>query len=616
MKKALVFFLLAVFAAPAAAQNPQPSQTAARQPVQQSFDFTQYGVRIEPDRRLIVVMASLEAAGLETSLSKQGEEFRRQLKADLASLNPNTRQKLQIFLAQYRRRHPNQTPAQIAAPFVSLAYALSPVPELQDTARTADLPADLLEVFDFAPLVREFYRQSNFGANLEAYMKAYQAEGDKLRPTADAMIRALLDYLHTRPQTTYVERVKVQSKDTKGKKTLQQVERRTRERRFFIVPDLLAPAGTINFRNVGDDYYVVVPPGTDLTSSEARRAFLQFVLDPLILNNAGDINTHREGIRSLLEERRKANPDIPSDIFLAVSRSVVAAADARQIEYFRTFAATNDARRRIDQVQGDEAKRAISAELARFKAELADETALELSEAYERGAVLSFFFAEQLRGIEESGFDIAGAFRDMILSLDVSKETNRLAQFAEARKRAAAAREERRKRSVQVVTVAASPREIVLAEKLQKIEEIIKAKDFEKAEAELAALNEEYPGDSRVFYARGRVASLWASGEYTFDETLRDERLGRAAEYYSKAIQHSDEKTDKVLLLRAYVALGRILQFNEQNAEALREFEAAIKIGDSPVSDSDPTGKKVRDLDMQSYNEAVAMKAELQKNQQ
>ncbi|HLL99845.1 MAG TPA: hypothetical protein VK400_02215, partial [Pyrinomonadaceae bacterium] len=488
---------------------------------------------------------------------------------------------------------------ELTASFVSLAYALSPVPELLDPPRSVDLPAELLEVFDYAPLVREFYRRSGIGAKLDDYVREYQKEGDAMRPSATAMVRDLLDYLHTRPQVVYIDRVKVETKDAKGKSRLEKTEARQRERRFFIVPDLLAPAGTINFRNVGDDYYVVVPPGTNLSASEARRAFLQFTIDPLILQNAKDISSLRDGIKALLDERRRTNANISPDIYLAVLRSMVAAVDARQVEFVKSQAATAEARRKIDLTQGDAAKRAVSAELARLKAQLADETALELSEAYERGAVLSFYFADQLRGTEDSGFDVAGSFRDFILSLDPAKEANRLAQFAEARRRAVAAREERRRKAAaqrQITTAELTPREKVLKQKLEQIELVIMAKDYEKADEQLSELMKEYEGDARVFYARGRVASL-SAGEQTFDESLRDERLGRAATHYRMAIMRSTE-ADRVLKQRAHVALARILEFNEQMEAALAEYEAAIGIGN---------------IDAPSYKEAVAAKQRLAK---
>ncbi len=583
-------FLCAVFCVQSQAQNTQPSQTQVTQP--QTFDFTKYGVRIEPDRRLIVVMASLEFAGLETNLTPQGEAFRKRLREDLSSLNADTKQRMQIFLSQYKRRHPEQTPEQIAASFISLAYALSPVPELQDPERTVDLPADLLEVLDFAPLVREFYRRSGISAKLEEYYKLYQAEGDKMRSSTANMVRKLLDYLHTRPQVTYLEKIKVETKDAKGKNTIQKIETRERERRFFVVPDLLAPAGTINFRNIADDYYVIVPPGTNLSFSEARRAFLRFVFDPLTFQNSKDIIGFRDRIRELLEERRKSNPDISIDVFLADARSIAVAADVRQMEFSKIQQATLQARRRIDAAKSDDEKRAIASELAQLKAELADESALLLSEAYEKGAVLTFHFAEQLKGVEEAGFDVSAAFRDMILSINFAKEKQRLSEFADARRRALE-RQERRKATQQLEL---SPKEKVLAQKLTEVEEMVKRKEFEQADEFLANLLMVYPGDPRIFYARGRVASLYA--EVTFDEALRNERLERAAAHYRNVILLATSDTDPVLIQRAHVALARIFEFNEEMEAALQQYNEAIKIGN---------------VDEQAYREALAGRERLTK---
>jgi hypothetical protein len=551
----------------------------------QSLDLSQYGVKIEPDKRLIVVMASLEAAGgLNAPLSKQGEIFRKQLQTDLESLNPNTRQRLQTFLVQYRKLHPNKTTEKILSAYISLAFALSPVPELQEPERTVDLPDDLLEVLDFAPLVREFYRQSSIGSNLDKYYKLYQLEGDKMRASASRMILDLLDYLHTRPQTAYVEKIKVETTDAKTKKKLQKVETRQRERRFFIVPDMLAPLGTVTFLNIGNDYFTIVPPDTDLSSSEARQAFLRFVLDPLIFQNAKEINDLRETIKTLLEERKKENPEISTDIFLAVLRSVSAAVDVKQKEFSKIKDATIEARKRIELAKSDEERKKISEELANLKSELADDEAALLSEAYEKGAVLAFHFAEQLKGIEESGFDIASTFRNMILSIDLDKEKQRLQQFAKARERAI---ERQKKRKAQKTEILAS--EKFLIEKLLKVEEMIKNKDFEKADEELVSLMQEYPGDPRIFYARGRVSSL--SAEQATNEATRDQLLGKAAANYRNAILQANADTDPALIQRAHVSLARILEFNEQVEAALLEYEAAIKLGQ---------------IDKQAYQEALA----------
>src|SRR5207249_7561820 len=113
---------------------------------------------------------------------------------------------------------------------------------------------------------------------LASYMHAYQAEGDRLRQPATEMVRAVLSYLHTRPIVLTTERVRVKSPEKKKSSTVI-YSTREHERRFFIVPDLMATPGTINFRVIADDYYAIVPEGIDPSSSEMRRAFLQYVLD-------------------------------------------------------------------------------------------------------------------------------------------------------------------------------------------------------------------------------------------------------------------------------------------------------------------------------------------------
>ena len=582
MKRVLFLILISIFSLNTFAQNPQSG-----------FDLTQYGVRIEADKRLIAVLATLEAAEIETTLTADGEKFRRRLQTDLGNSNAELRQKIKNFVDQYKRRHPNATSAETIAPFVSMAYTLGPVPDLGDPARTTDLPGDLLEVLDFAPLVREFYRRG-LSAKLDEYVKDYQKAGDNLRSSAKEMVSDLLEYLHTRPQLTFIERIKTESKDAKGKKTLQKVETRERERRFFIVPEMLAAKGTINFLNIGDDYYVIVPPETDLSASEARRAFLQFVFDPLVLNNAKDISAFREPIKALLDERRKENPGVSPDIFHSVLRSLVAAADAREIESKKTRIATVQARNKIDRMKTIEEKKAVSAELDSFKKFLADDTALQLSEAYEKGAVLSFYFAEQLKGSEDSGFDVASSLRDMILSLDATKETNRLAQFAEARKRALTAREERRKNAGKEEVIVENP----VTKKLLDIDRIIQAKNYAQAETELKKLLEANPGESRIYYALGRVAGL--SAESISDSEARNRRLLEAKVAYENVIRSATVRTDPALISLTYVALARIYEFYGETEYAVKIYDAALKVGNVPGG---------------AYNEAKTAKERLMKAQ-
>src|SRR5436190_6834689 len=159
MQRVFLLLIIAVFALGVSAQAPA------------GFDLSNYGVRIEPDKRLMVVLATLEMAStksaggtdeklINTALSEKGSKFREQLLKDNAALPADLRFKISSFVAQYKKRNPKATDAEIVAPFISMAYTLTPAPELADPIITNDLPGTVLDVLDFAPLVREFYRRS------------------------------------------------------------------------------------------------------------------------------------------------------------------------------------------------------------------------------------------------------------------------------------------------------------------------------------------------------------------------------------------------------------------------------------------------------------------------
>lgn len=613
MKKFSVIFLILIFSICVFGQTTSST----------TLDLSNYGVTIQPDKRLITVLATLEAAGIETVLSEQGEEFRTKLRKDLAELDPDTRRKMKIFVDQYAKRFARRYRENLAAqeanenirketledfdvffakfnrglsdeekelynkkyssfinqvksPFISMAYSLSPTPELSDPERSLDLPDELLEVLDYAVLVREFYRSEGMAAKIESYYKANLEMGDEMRPAAREMVRSVLDYLHTRPELSFKERIKIEQK--KGKKTLTNYEDRYRDRSFSIVPEILASKGTINFLNIRDNYYAIVPPNTDLSSSEVRRAYLQFVLDPLVIKSGKNISIHQKEIRKLLDERRSAGSTVSVDPFLAVSRSLVAAVDAREKQFRKEQIATAQARRIIPLQNTDAEKKAVVAELDKVKQNLADETILQLSESYEKGAVLAFYFADKLRGMEESGFDIASSLDEWIYLLKPAEEANRLTQYTAEIKRAVAQREKERTQIVEVTTLVENP----LTEKLLKIDEIAKAKKFDEAEIELKKLlneNIENPVETaRIYYALGRMASQSAEGVKDIDEV--NKRLIKAKVYYENVFRSASPTTDPALISSTYFALGRIYEFDGKTDYAIKIYDAALRIGD------------------------------------
>jgi hypothetical protein len=319
-----------------------------------------------------------------------------------------------------------------------------------------------------------------------------------------------------------------------------------------------------------------------------------------VLTNAKDISTVQAGIKQLLDERRKINPNVTPDVFLAIGRSMVAAIDARELEYARVNAATLLARRKIETVKTAEEKKAVSDELNALKQSFADETAVRLSDEYERGSVLAFYFADQLKGLEDSGFDVASSMRDMILSLNATKETNRLEQYAEARKRGLAARAARR--SKPEMTAVENP----LTARLIEIQKMIDAKDYTGAGTGLKQLLQSNPNEVRIYYSLGLVASLTAEG--ITDQDMQKAKLLEAKNAYEKVIDiaaaqlanpATRQSVDLALASRTYVALAKIYEFYDDTEYAKKIYDMAIKIGN---------------INGGAYAEAIAAKQRLLKN--
>ena len=102
-------------------------------------------------------------------------------------------------------------------------------------------------------------------------------------------------------------------------------------------------------------------------------------------------------------------------------------------------------------------------------------------------------------------------------------------------------------------------------------------KKYEAAETRLKGLQQEFPATSEFFYY-GPDRQSWARDSTA---TMQTERLNRAlANYRLQCAALTD--SDRALLSHAHESMGRILAFLDKEADALKEFEAAISLGDVP----------------------------------
>src|SRR5205809_6611416 len=154
--------ILAVTACATPAQT-KPSPSASPGPKVQMrdsapFSLAEWGGSVQPDARLIVVMAALDCAGFDpTAAGREPTAFRSLLRKDQANLDAGLRERLANYYTRHKLPAP-ATAADQAARYVSLAYALGPPPSLDAPEHFDELPSGVLDALDFGPLVREFFK--------------------------------------------------------------------------------------------------------------------------------------------------------------------------------------------------------------------------------------------------------------------------------------------------------------------------------------------------------------------------------------------------------------------------------------------------------------------------
>jgi hypothetical protein len=563
-------------AARPATPNPAMPNSATQTARATTFDLGEYGVQITADPRLFAVMGALDAAGFE-AVAPEGTAtpaFLAEIRRVNSSLDQTTRTRLRDFYVRNRLPAPANS-AQQAARYISLAFALGAAPALDPPARTDDLPDGVLDVLDFAPLVRDYYAKANLGELQTNYLKASQTIGNSLRPGIAGMLTTVLNRFRVRPTLTTNERVAAPAPLAKNKKQKGVTYiNRERARRFQIVADPFAVPGSINLRVVADDFYVVLPAGANPASPELRRAYIQFLVEPLIGKFSREIALRRTDINGLQppatatptaattittitsssSAAMQSTPSAPG-IFEAVTRSLVAAVDARITESLRT--------ERLQRELAGAKSEADKLKLAGARREITDARTATLADAFERGGVLAFYFAEQLDGIEASGFDATNLIPDIINSFNPARERLRLAEAKEARARWRSV-EQRRTESRAAEIAAAeqnaeememeNPRAAQLVRNLEQVQILLRANNYSEAEDRLRALLSENGGDPRILFALGQAASL--SAQDATDEAVQGERLNRALANYRLSIQAALPESDKALLSRAHTAIG------------------------------------------------------------
>jgi hypothetical protein len=254
---------------------------------------------IQPDIRVFSVLAALHEAGLHVD-SHLSHPARSALATDLRDVPPLLKQRLQKF---YQEHLEGKKAEDQVAKYVSLALLSEGPPDFKLSLEAKDLPPDALSVVEFLGLVKEFYAS----ARVEAIWSKNRGYYDQVildyRPTIDQIILRTDGYLRI-------------------------VSGSFLDRRFFIIPDFLAPPNTFNARSYRESYYLVFGPSQKLAADELRHQYLHFLLDPYALRFALPKET-REALTKFVETAPNLEPQYRSDMQFLVTESLIRAMELR-----------------------------------------------------------------------------------------------------------------------------------------------------------------------------------------------------------------------------------------------------------------------------------------------
>jgi len=577
---------------PASPQQPAGNQTSqGPSPGHQFVDPRQVNVLVGNDLRLFTIMAALNLAGYNYEVEGRAPSpLRASLKEKFARVDPAIIARLRQYYQSHRAPGLDE-PSQVAK-YIALAFVVNPPPSFSLTVAREKLPEDVRSIVDFIPLIQEFYAGAGLRSLIPTIAPSYNSVSTAYRQATGEAIFQILSYLHTTPvtfipaplipvQSQEKDKQKKSDKDKKEEEGPAFIPRgRDRVRRMFVVPDLLNAQNTAYFRNdivvnleneegglPGDDYLVVVGPTPSSDIKEIRRAFIRFVMDPIIDKNLQAVVNPRtkqrtelgEAIVKLVQQLPKATNELKQSLPLIIRESFTYAVEAGMA---RSAAAPAE----LQQVEED--------------------NLYNLSIYYERGAVLAFHFYQALKGLESTGIDVSSLFASFLSNTDIARESTRSAGFAELRARVEKRRAEQRAQAVKASLPGVDEH---VAARLVQADKLIQQRRFEEARIILMGVLNEQPRNARAIFGLAQIVNqaitpVEADEKADPDDKLvaQEERLGQAVLLYRQAIEAASPETEKWIISRSYVAIGRIFDFRNLREDAIAEYEKAIELGRVP----------------------------------
>lgn len=463
--------LAVVLAVPVMAQTAEPGQLDASQ-------------------SLFSVMAAINAAGYDSDLdSPLNSPVRALVRREVAARKPAVLDDLRAYFKAHRR---NDWSSELAQ-YVSFALSVDGPPDFNFRYKPIDLPPDVVPLEGFRGLLARFYREANVAELWE-----------RSQPAFEEMIRA-----YQKPSIDALMSVNAYLRSVAGTAV---------NSRFQIYVDLLGAPNQVHTRSYRNDYYVVVTPSAEPQAFEIRHAYLHYLVDPLVIRWAAEMNEKRPLIDFALGA--PALQQFYKDDFLLLStESLIKAIESR----------------------------------------LARETERNgmVEKALSEGFILTAAFAEGLSDYEKQEQALRFYFPNLIRQINLRKEAERLDRVQFAREREAA--------RANVVPAEQRLEPTGAYKTLEEAEQAYSRRAFDEAKAAYARVLQETgeaPAHARAYFGLGKIAAL-------------ENNAALAAEMFGKVLESSPDGFTEAWSL---VYLGRLEEARGDYEKARERFQAALAV--------------------------------------
>ncbi|MBI3935273.1 MAG: hypothetical protein HY316_11340 [Acidobacteria bacterium] len=317
----------------------------------------------EPDQTVFTVMAAINAAGYDEGADgMDASSVRGGVRNDLAGKNlPSL-----AALREFYKSHRLADPARDLSQYVSLALFLSGPPKFELTLSPANLPPDVIELQDMAPLIAAFYEQAGMVELWAKYLPAMEQESERYQRLLAKVIQETNGYL--RMETPNYMGV-----------------------RFAVYVNPLGAPGQTDARSYGDNYYIVSSPSTTLPEEQIRHAWLHYLLDTYVLKYPNIVES-KAALAQITQRAGALDPAFRSNFGLLLTESLIRAIQARL--------SGGDERTQMRAVQ----------------------------DAAEEGYLLTSYFFEAMKTFVEQPVGLRLYFPEMLDGISVDKEKKRLAE--------------------------------------------------------------------------------------------------------------------------------------------------------------------------------------------